>query len=91
MKIEELIKNFNVEMHYEINDDETKVILCEIKGYDIDDWYWEEKGECMNMNFSLLPIADNWDEGLDEDSIHDICAEMHNYEWGKMQDELVRK
>ena len=44
MKIEELIKNFNVEMHYEINDDETKVILCEIKNYGIDDYYWEEKG-----------------------------------------------
>ena len=45
----------------------------------------------MNLNFSLWPIEDNWDAGLDEDTVHDIWAEMHNYEWGKMQNELVRK
>jgi hypothetical protein len=91
MKIEVLIKNFNVEMHFEMNEDETKVILCEIKGYDIDDYYWDEKGESMNFNFSLWPIEDNWDAGLDEDTVHDIWAEMHNYGWGRMCDELVRK
>ena len=91
MRIEELIKNFNVEMHYEINENETKVILCEIKAYDIDDYYWEEKGECMNLNFSLWPIEDNWDAGLDEDTVHDIWAEMHNYGWGRMCYELVKK
>jgi len=90
MTIEEMIKDFNVNMFYEINEDETKIILCEILDYDVCDYYWE-KDDSVYLNFRIRPLSENWADGLDDDSANEALHEMHNYSCGKLFNGLVKK
>jgi hypothetical protein len=97
MKIEELIKKYNVNFYYEtfVNGNEKDKTLieipCKILGYYIEDWYHEEKGEQMYLYFELQPLNTEWQHGLDEDDIHDIWHSLKTLDWDDIANNLISK
>jgi hypothetical protein len=97
MKIEELIKKYNVNFYYETfvgTDDVDKTLIeipCVIVGYHIEDYYYEEKGEDMYLYFELQPLNNEWMTALDEDDIHDIWHSLKTLSWGEISSNLILK
>ena len=91
MKIEELIQKYNVNFRYEVEDETIIEIPCEIVGYYIDDYYYEEKNEAMYVCFELKPLNPQWDKDLDEDTSHDIWHSLKNCSWDDISYNLIPK
>jgi hypothetical protein len=93
MKIEDLIQKYNVNFRYEVEDENETIIEipCEIVGYYIDDYYYEEKDEAMYLCFELKPLNPKWDKDLDEDTSHDIWHSLKNCSWNDISYNVIPK
>jgi hypothetical protein len=93
MKIEDLIKKYNVNFRYEMEDENETIIEipCEIVCYYIEDFYYEEKGEAMYLTFELKPLNHQWDKDLNEDVSHDIWHSLKNCTWDHIAHDVIPK